>query len=469
VSESNPMRQEATNARLVSCLTRLGWTPEEFAAQLNGLARSLRLPVPAMHPKTPRRWMTARPPSTRPCMPRQPWPGLVCALLSRQLKESVTLASLGWQTSAGALYVPADDGLEHPWDPRGAIASLREVLEAMGMDRRHFVILTGTGLTALAHDWLLDPARVAAAARGQRVDHAVVDDLERVADARRRLDDSFGGGMVFRAVREDLRLVTEMLDNSSYTDEIGRRLYAVAAEFARIAGLRALDSKDEASAQRYFLTGLRAAHTSGDRAIGANILTFMSKQARDHDPRAAARLAESALAGAKGELSPAMESWIQASLASSAARAGDSATVTRAQGRMFELTAQVDPEAEPPYIYWWSASDAHAHAGLSALALGNPREAEAHYRDALARVAPSFPRDRLGFLGRLALARVQLRELDGACRSATEAGALLRRLNSPRKRAQLVEFRKAAQPYAKTAQIREFDAKFGDLLRATSV
>ncbi|MGH3695088.1 MAG: hypothetical protein ACRDRX_14055, partial [Pseudonocardiaceae bacterium] len=66
-------------------------------------------------------------------------------------QEPVTLASLGWQTSAGALYVPADDGLHHPWAPPGAIASLREVLEATGMDRRHFVILTGTGLTAFAH------------------------------------------------------------------------------------------------------------------------------------------------------------------------------------------------------------------------------------------------------------------------------------------------------------------------------
>ncbi|MGH3839590.1 MAG: hypothetical protein ACRDSF_28390, partial [Pseudonocardiaceae bacterium] len=73
----------------------------------------------------------------------------------------MTLASLGWQTSAAALYVPADDGLHHPWRPHGTIASLREVLEAIGMDRRHFVVLTGTGLTAFAHDWMLDPARVA--------------------------------------------------------------------------------------------------------------------------------------------------------------------------------------------------------------------------------------------------------------------------------------------------------------------
>ncbi len=467
MSEPHLMRQDATNAMLVGCLTRLGWTPEQFASHLNRLARSLRPAVPEIHPKTPWRWLTARAPSTRPCLPRQPWPGLVCSLLSRHLQEPVTLASLGWQTSAAALYVPADDGLHHPSAPPGTIASLREVLEATGMDRRHFVVLTGPGLPTFAHDWMLDPQRVAAAARGQRVDHAVVDDLERVADARRRLDDRFGGGMVFRAVREDLLLVTEMLDNSRYTDEVGQRLYAVAAEFARIAGLRAYDNNDHALAQRYFMAGLRAAHSSADRALGANILTFMSMQARDHDPGDAVRMAESALAGATN-LTPAMEARIQASLAKSAAHAGDAATVARAQGRMFELTAAMDPALEPPYLYWWSDAEAYAHAGASALVLGNPQQAEAHYRHALARIAPSFPRDRLSFASRLALARVQLRELDGACRAATEAGTLLRRHDSPRKRSVLAAFRTAAQPYANTTQIKDFDAKFGDLLRLTS-
>lgn len=467
MTEQAITNQEATNAALIGHLNRLGWTPERFAYHLNDLARSLRLPVPAMHPKTPRRWLTARPPSTRPCAPRQPWPGLVCSLLSRHLQESVTLASLGWQTSAGALYVPADDGLHHPWNPGGAIASLREVLEAVGMDRRHFVVLTGTGLTVFAHDWLLDPQRVVASVRGQRVDHAVIQDLERVADARRHLDDVVGGGTVFRAVREDLRLVTELLSNGRYTEKIGQRLHALAAEFARIAGLRAFDNNDHATAQRYFMAGLRAAHSSADRAVGANILTCMARQARDHDPRDAVRLAESALTGAK-DLTPAMQASIQSQLALAAGRVGEQTTATRAQGRMFELTAAVDPDAEPPYIYWWSDASAHLAAGSSALFLGQPRQAEAHYRDALALMAPSYPRDRLLILTRLAHARVHLRELDGACRVATEAGTLLRQLNSGHKRTQLAEFRQAAQPYAHTPQIKDFDAKFADLLATTS-
>ncbi|MGH3885107.1 MAG: hypothetical protein ACRDSZ_00825 [Pseudonocardiaceae bacterium] len=457
----------ATNVALNSCLTRLGWSAEQFASHLNGLARSLRLPD-EIHPKTPRRWLKARPPSGLPCVPRQPWPGLVCALLSRRLHEPVTLASLGWQTSAGALYVPADDGLDHAWDPRGAVASLREVLEAVGMDRRHFVVITGTTLTAFAHDWLLDPARIAASVQGKRADHAVVDDLERVAESRRRLDDALGGATVFRAVREDLRLVTEILDNARYTEEVGQRLYAVVAEFARLAGLLAYDSNNEALAQRYFMAGLRAAHSSGDRAVGANILGFMSKQARDRDPRDAVRLAESALVGAK-DLTPAVGSWIQARLASSAAYAGDAIAADRAQGRMFELTAAVDPAAEPPWIYWWSDAEAYYHAGQSALALDNPRQAETHFRNALARLDPSFPRDRINILTRLALARVRLGELDGACRTATEAGGLLRQLDSQHLWTRLGEFRKAVQPYSATAQVKDFDARFGELIRSASV
>ncbi len=461
-----PRRYHQTNITLHSCLIQLGWSPEQFAGHLNELAHSMRL-HDRVHPKTPRRWLKARAPSGLPCTPRQPWPGLVCALLSRRLHEPITLASLGWQTSVGALYVPADDGLHHAWDPRGAVASLREVLEAVGMDRRHFVVISGTTLTAFAHDWLLDPARVAASVQGKHADHAVVDDLERVAEARRHLDDAFGGATVFRVVREDLRLVTEILDNARYTEEVGQRLHAVAAEFARLAGMLAYHNNNAALAQRYLLAGLRAAHSSGDRAVGANILSFMSVEARDRDPRDAVRLAESALVGAK-DLTPAVGSWIQARLASSAAYAGDAIAADRAQGRMFELKAAVDPAAEPAWIYWWSDAEAHYYAGGSALALGKPRQAETHLRSALAQLDPAFPRDRANFLTRLALARVQLGELDGACRAATEAGGLLRHLDSPHQWTRLSEFRKAVQPFSATTQVKDFDAKFGISLSSST-
>jgi len=69
-------------------------------------------------------------------------------------------------------------------------------------------------------------------------------------------------------------------------------------------------------------------------------------------------------------------------------------------------------------------------------------------------------------LTRLALARVHLGELDGACRTATEPGPLMLRVElSQHQWTRLGEFRKAAQPYSDTAQVKDFDAKFGELIR----
>jgi len=399
-----------------------------------------------------------------PSIPRDPWPGLVCAVLARRLHEPVTLASLGWEQSAGAVYVPADDGLTHV---DGAVASLREVVEADGMDRRHFLVVTGGALTTFAHDWLFDPARIASAVKGKRIDHAVVDDLERIADGRRKLDDALGGATLLRSSREDLRLAVEILSNASYTEDVGKRLYAVAAEFARIAGGLAFDCDQQAVAQRLYLAALRAAHSSGDRSLGAHILGDMSQLAKYSEPRDALRLAESALIGAR-DLTPAMAARLHGDLGMAAACIGDADAMNRALGRMFELTAVVDPADEPPWIYWWSDAYAHYRAGQACLALNDAKNAEHHYRGALSRLDPTYSRDRALYLAQQAMAQVQLRELDSACRTAGETAALARRLGSERVRTRLVEFRRAVQPHANAAAVKDFDTKFADLLRADS-
>ncbi|MGH3792048.1 MAG: hypothetical protein ACRDQ9_14885, partial [Pseudonocardiaceae bacterium] len=249
-------------------LARAGWTPENLGDRLNELAPSLRLRA-RVHRRTPRRWVYPDPGRAAPRIPRDPWPSLVCHLLHERLGESVTLDSLGWTATGPLRYVGADHGLDQLWTPRGAVAALAAVVNADAMERRHFVALTGLPLTAVAHQWLFDPARVAASVLGKRVDHALVDDLERVTEARRRMDDALGGGTLLPAVREDLRLVVALLDNAAYTEDVGKRLHAAAAELGRLAGWLAFDSGQPAVAQRYFLAALRAAHASGDRAIGA--------------------------------------------------------------------------------------------------------------------------------------------------------------------------------------------------------
>ncbi len=94
----------------------------------------------------------------------------MCHLLHQRLGEPVPLTALGWSAAGPLVYVPADDGLDQPWDAGGAVAALVEVMNADAVERRHFLALTGLTLTAVAHQWLFDPARVAASAAVREFD-----------------------------------------------------------------------------------------------------------------------------------------------------------------------------------------------------------------------------------------------------------------------------------------------------------
>jgi hypothetical protein len=242
----------------------------------------------------------------------------------------------------------------------------------------------------------------------------------------------------------------------------------VAAEFGRIAGWLAFETNQPALAQRYFMAALRAAHVSGDRAVGANVLGYMSIQAAFSDnPKDAVVLTESALNGAR-ELTPAVEASLRARLARAAASVGDAATWQRSQDRAFDLLSRSVPEDEPPWIYYFTEGDAHGIAGESLLALGRPKRAEGHLRSAVALMHPGFTRDRVQWLCLLATARVGPDSIEHACATASEAAATIRRLESPRAQKHLAEFRRATVPYASSAAVREFDAKYRDLIRSTS-
>ncbi|MFF5265018.1 hypothetical protein ACFY4C_39550 [Actinomadura viridis] len=170
------------------------------------------------------------------------------------------------------------------WTPEGALRALTVVVDAGQMDRRSFLALFGASITSPAHEWLIaHPITRLASTAGTTVPADVVDRLDDMTASLRRMDDKVGGGQLLHLVREHLRYVTTLLRTGRYNDSVGRRLHATAAELLRLAGFVSFDSGHHGLAQRYWGAGLRTAHAAGDRALGANIVGFMSCQAKDLD------------------------------------------------------------------------------------------------------------------------------------------------------------------------------------------
>jgi len=264
-----------TSIALRALLQRAGLSPEQLARRLNQHAAELGLPN-RIDPKTPYKWL-------RGTVPRPPWPALVAHILSSRLGGTIDAGDLGWSVrESDVLCVPADTGLVLPWTARGALAAAAEVMDDIPMDRRIFIGLTGGALTTPALDWLLaQPVSDATGIAGRRLQETHVRSVEELTAHLRRMDDQFGGGAVLNLVRAQVRYVVDLLRDYSYTSEVGTRLHAAAAELLRLAGWLSFDSGRQADAQRYWLAALHSSHAANDRAVGANILGFMSCQAKD--------------------------------------------------------------------------------------------------------------------------------------------------------------------------------------------
>jgi hypothetical protein len=305
------------------------------------------------------------------------------------------------------------------WGPGGMPAALEGMVDVM--ERRRFLELTGGTLASAAHQWMVaEPARIAAVLEGRRVDHAAVDDFERVVDIRRRQDDVLGGKAIYDVSTADLRLTIDVLRHCSYPEPVGRRLYAVAAEQARLAGWAAFDAGNPGLAQRLWLAGLRASHESGNPALGANILRCMAlQQSTPGDPRAAITLLRSARTHAGPALTATEKAALAVRLAYAHAGAGEVGNADAEIDEAFTQIGLARREDDPPYIYWVTPAIISGAAGQALLVGGAPGRAISHLDNAAAATdRAAYPRD----LVLLLLSQATAHARDGNAEHAVHLG-----------------------------------------------
>lgn len=453
------------NPVLAWALEVLDWSPERLARMLN---REL---VTLNHHRrisrnSPAQWRDLN------MVPRPPIPAITAHVLSQSLDRPLSVHEL-WQGRAHdpQLIVPADFGLDQPWNPAGTVEILHTV-RSDRMLRRQFLSISGLALTGPAMEWAVEPAEAAiAATHGDRVLPESVNLVDSTVAGLRRLDDSGGGSFVLGAAESQLSLVIDLLRNGRYDSSLARRLHSTVANLAQLAGYVCQDHGDEARAQRYYLTALHAAHSSDDRAFGARVLACMASLAQRNDrPQDALVLIDCARRSVGIELTPTVQAMLAYKEARLHAKLGDESACSVSLNSAENLLDKVRPEEDPPWIYWLTDSPEgcmSVAAGDCYAALGDRHlgRAERYLQRGTDLRAP-YLRDRAIDLPSLAEVQRRRGDVEAACATAAEALKLSADTHTTRGLSALRDFRKRLSTDTRSPAVKDFLALSHDKLTA---
>jgi hypothetical protein len=254
-----------------------------------------------------------------------------------------------------------------------------------------------------------------------------------------------------RLVHYHLMSVAKLLRQARFTNAaVADRLLAEWAQLSQVAGWLAHDTGEHGQSQRYFTSGLHAAHTAGDRSVGVYLLVNMSGTAvhrgRLADGIDLGRAARDAveLANAAHEAARTTPAAVRALAASRFALAHAAAGNTRGfHVAADEARALLDtPGAlgtRPSYLTWFGPGALEGDLAQGALTLAGATSRQSHRlldgaQAVLGRTATdpaSTPRSAVYHAAWLSRAHVAAGDLD----RAVPAGlAALRRLPTVRSR-----------------------------------
>lgn len=359
----------------------------------------------------------------------------------------------------------AISGLTLPWTAAGGISLLSSAPGGAQVGRRESPTLGAGVAVGIAHDWLtIDAPQVASAAGGGRIDGGLAASLEHRLPALRRIDHTLGGLRARPLVDAELRLVNDILTNSTYSDPVGRRLFAVAAELCRVAGWASCDAGQHRTAERYWTAGIRAAHLARDRGIGANIFKSMSLQRAEAGQHTQAiAIAEAAREGVRGGDDRVLAMLTMRQARTHASR-GDVSETERLLARAETHMERVNDDGTPSWAAYFDEAEFPAQAGACYFLLGKYRTSDPLLEQALAQQPDERSRDRATYTIWRAEGALHMGEVERACAHVSSAIPDLKGAVSPRNRTRLANLHRDLRPHAQNSAVRDLDAQLTDLL-----
>lgn len=357
-----------------------------------------------------------------------------------------------------------------PWTPAATVDALEEALRSGQVDRRTFVLMSGTSLTTYAHQWATEhtPA-LANALDGGRLDSELVTRIEAAVDNLRYMDAELGGGTLRDLGDAQLKLIIRLLKQGRYSERLGRRLHAAACDVAGLIGWFLVDAGQHAQAQRYFTAALQAAHTAAAPLFGAEVISYMTVQSYSAgDPRDAVAMAQAAQQKLRRQSTPYVDAVLAIRQARAHAKTRDAARCHRALNTAFTRFADGTRDDDPVWLYWMSDGELYGQAASCFLDLGDYPRALRYFRRAYHAYEEFCLRDRAMCLARTATALAKHRDGEQAVTVALDALDLVEQIDSDRLTDQLRTLDDELQPYRHLSGAEEFTDRATALLQPTA-
>jgi hypothetical protein len=360
------MAENLTNERLAALLTEAGWTPRGLARALNGAFGDGTVSATA-----PYFWRD------RSAVPHAPLPALVAHVLAVRLGRPVSPAEI-WDHRApeSAALQLASAGMSRSWSIQGTCAIAEDWITGGLVDRRDFLAVSGSTLAGAVSAYMGGDPAAAALPQASEDGDLLIRQIEAAIPHLQQLDDAKGGAAGLGYVGAQLRAVALVLREGSYPAAATRRLLVALADISQLAGWMAFDAARHGLAQRYFFTGLRAAHDAGYTAMAAHILADLSYQAATRG-YASDGVALGEAAGRQAARSSAgVRASVGSRLAYAYAAAGLFAEFERAYRASVDTLAGRDATADPAWLYYLTVNHLECQAGYALVLAGRRVQAE---------------------------------------------------------------------------------------------
>ncbi|MEU8844423.1 sporulation protein [Streptomyces roseus] len=457
-------RRGNPNEDLARLIKQAGASHKSLAAQVNRIGAADGVPLRYEHTSVAR-WVNLG------MVPRGRVPEFVASALGERLGRTVSLDEIGMYSRSGG---NPDMGLDFARDPVDAIRVAATYWRTVDRSRRQ-IISNGFAIAAFATPvtrWLTKPADAPTAHHGSRhVGRSDLDELWKAADEARLWDSRFGGGnWKASSVTECLRLNAAPLLTGTYTETIGRELFAATAELSRVVAWSAVDTGHHDTAQRHFIQALRLARAAGNVESGCYVLATMALQAflRGY-PEQAADMAEGAYERGVGHAAPRVLAFAKLAEARAHGRTGNAQAAKAALGRTEELLDSIRPGSHDPQQIAYMT---HARLATDATEvhrdLEDPKGAFAWNALAAPMPADRFTRATGIRLAVLATSHLQNHELERGLAAANASLRILTKVHSSRAHSYLHDVTRTLTPWKRHPEVADLIHRTRTELPATA-